>query len=120
MLIVKPEPGHVLCRLDAISDPGALGFVFGEGETRFAGFLVRRGGTVAGYVDSCPHVGVPLAMTPTGYLTPKSDYIMCSTHGALFRLDDGFCVGGPCSGRKLRPWPVESVDGEVRVAPEAE
>jgi len=112
----RPALGHVLCRLDEIEDPGARGFVFGEGEDRFAGFVVRRGETVAGYVDACPHVGVPLALTATGYLTRKGDYIVCSTHGALFQLADGLCVGGPCAGRSLRSWAVEVVGGEVLAA----
>ncbi|MGC1304358.1 MAG: Rieske 2Fe-2S domain-containing protein [Caulobacteraceae bacterium] len=110
----RPEPGHLLCRLDKIGDPGALGFVFGEGDDRFAGFVVRQGEAVRGYVDSCPHVGLPLALTATGYLTRRGDYIMCSTHGALFQPADGLCVGGPCAGRSLRPWPVEVAGEEVR------
>jgi nitrite reductase/ring-hydroxylating ferredoxin subunit len=106
----------MLCRLDQIGDPGALGFVFGEGEARFVGFVVRRGNDVVGYVDACPHVGVPLALTPTGYLTRKGDYLICSTHGAMFRPEDGLCVAGPCSGRSLRPWPVQVLGEEVRAA----
>jgi nitrite reductase/ring-hydroxylating ferredoxin subunit len=111
---VTPPPGQVLCRLEAIADPGALGFSFEAGEARFAGFVVRRGEMVQGYVDACPHVGVPLALTATGYLTPRGDYIVCSTHGALFQPGDGLCVAGPCAGRKLRPWPVEVIAGQVR------
>ena len=113
---MRPPPGHLLCRLDEIADPGARGFVFGEGETRFAGFVVRRGETATGYVDACPHVGVPLALTPTGYLTPRGDYVICATHGAMFQPDDGLCVAGPCVGRRLRPWAVEVAEGEVRVS----
>jgi nitrite reductase/ring-hydroxylating ferredoxin subunit len=115
---VRPAPGHPLCRLDEIADPGARGFVFGEGEARFAGFVVRQGEAVLGYVDSCPHIGVPLAMSETDYLTPRGDYVMCSNHGALFRLEDGLCVGGPCSGRKLRPWAV-AIEGGAVVTAEA-
>ena len=110
----QPPPGLALCELATLDDPGARGFVFqADGET-FRGFVVRRGEVVAGYVDSCPHVGAPLALTPTGYLTRNGDHIICATHGALFRPDDGRCGAGPCVGRSLRPWAVAVDDGWVR------
>ena len=28
-------------------------------------------------------------------------HILCATHGALFRIDDGHCLHGPCLGRSL-------------------
>ncbi len=112
----RPPAGTRLCRLDEIDDPGAKGFRFREGEAVFSGFLVRRGGMVAGYVDSCPHVGWPLAFLGDRYLTRESDLILCSGHGALFRLDDGLCVAGPCAGRALEPWPVAVAGEEVSTA----
>ena len=69
------------------------------------------GGAVAGWIDRCPHAGLPLAMAPNRYLTREGDLILCATHGALFRPTDGKCVGGPCAGKSLWPWPVR-IDGE--------
>jgi nitrite reductase/ring-hydroxylating ferredoxin subunit len=112
----QPPPGLALCELAALDDPGAQGFVFEANGATFRGFVVRRGASVAGYVDSCPHIGAPLALTPTVYLTRAGDHIVCATHGALFRPDDGKCVAGPCAGRSLRPWPVAVQDGWVRTA----
>jgi nitrite reductase/ring-hydroxylating ferredoxin subunit len=66
--------------------------------------VVRSGDTVAGYVDSCPHAGWPLAMFDD-YLTRAGNRILCAGHGALFRLD-GMCVAGPCIGESLALWPV--------------
>jgi nitrite reductase/ring-hydroxylating ferredoxin subunit len=57
-----------------------------------------------------------LALTPTAYLTRTGDHIICSTHGALFRPDNGQCVAGPCVGRSLKPWPVSIHEGWVRTA----
>ncbi len=109
----KPAPGVVLCRLDEIADPGAKGFRFREGARLFAGFVVRRGARVVGYVDSCPHAGGPLALIGDRYLTREKDLILCSTHGALFRPEDGACVAGPCAGDRLEAWAVAVVDGAV-------
>lgn len=108
--------GVPLCRLDSLGDPGARNFVLQIGEAFFHGFVVRRGQTVTGFVDRCPHAGLPLAQELDRYLTRDGDYVLCSWHGALFRPDDGLCVGGPCAGRSLEPWPVTIADGTVRTA----
>lgn len=112
----KTPAGVPLCRLESLADPGARNFVLQIGEAFFHGFLVRRGESVAGYVDRCPHAGLPLAQELDRYLTRDGDFILCSWHGALFRPNDGLCVGGPCAGRSLEPWPVAVEDGTVRTA----
>jgi nitrite reductase/ring-hydroxylating ferredoxin subunit len=112
----EPAPGARLCALSDIAEPGAKGFSYRVGEALFAGFVVRRGGEVWGYVDRCPHAGTPLALNPDRFLTRDGDLILCSTHGALFRLGDGHCVAGPCAGQRLRPWPIAVADGEIRTA----
>ena len=109
----RPPAGVALCRLDEIDDPGAKGFRFREGEAEFAGFVVRSGAVVVGYVDRCPHAGWPLALFDR-YLTRKKDFLLCSGHGALFRPLDGVCVAGPCAGDRLSEWPV-AVAGDAVV-----
>ena len=109
----QPPPGARLCALADIPDPGAKGFLFRQGDYLFLGFLVRKAGDLFGYVDRCPHTGLPLAMLPDRYLTRENDLIICSSHGALFRIGSGACVAGPCVGRSLWPWAVRVEDGEV-------
>ncbi len=111
-----PAPGATLCRLDEIPNPGAKGFTVWTGERMFRGFVVRRGEEVIGYLDRCPHIGTPLTLGDDRYLTRDGGHILCSTHGALFRLEDGLCLAGPCPGRTLPSWPVTVVDGLVAVA----
>ncbi|MGU3315030.1 Rieske (2Fe-2S) protein [Sphingomonas sp. M6A6_1c] len=108
--------GVALAPLAAIADGKARNFVLQMRAGRFHGFVVRRGDGVVGYVDRCPHAGVPLAQTLDDYLTPTGDLIACSWHGALFTLDEGLCVGGPCLGQRLGAWPVAVVDGVVTTA----
>ena len=69
-----------------------------------------------GYVDRCPHAGLPLPQRLDVYLTLDESLIQCSWHGALFRIPDGACVGGPCAGARLTAWPVRIVDGRVQTA----
>ena len=112
-----PAPGTVLCALDEIDDPGARGFDFRQGDAIFAGFVVRRGDEVFGYVDDCPHAGWRLGSLDERYLNRQGDKILCFCHGALFEIEDGAAAAGPCPpGAKLTPWPVAVRDGMVVTA----
>ena len=112
----RPSTGVRLCALDDLADPGAKGFIFREGDAMFLGFVVRLGEAVRGYIDHCPHAGMPLALLPNRYLTREGDLIICSSHGALFRPRDGLCVAGPCAGKSLEHWPVIADAGVVFAA----
>jgi nitrite reductase/ring-hydroxylating ferredoxin subunit len=102
--------------LDLIADGAARNYVLQIGEARFHGFVVRKGEAVFGYVDRCPHAGLPLAQELDRYLTPDGELIMCSWHGAVFTVGEGTCVGGPCVGAKLTPWPVAVSEGRIVTA----
>jgi nitrite reductase/ring-hydroxylating ferredoxin subunit len=112
-----------LCRLHDIDDGRARNFVLQMRAGRFHGFVVRREERVFGYLDRCPHAGMPLAQKLDDYLIPDGSLIACSWHGALFNPDTGLCVGGPCVGQKLSGWPVHVEDGWIKtgaVPPAAE
>jgi nitrite reductase/ring-hydroxylating ferredoxin subunit len=108
--------GVTLGPLSAIPDGGARNYVLQLRAGRFHGFVVRRGDAVFGYVDRCPHMGLPLAQVLDQYLTPGGDLIACSWHSALFAVEDGRCVGGPCGGAALTPWPVVVVEDRIVTA----
>ena len=112
----ETRAGINLGPLDLIADGGARNYVLQIGDKRFHGFVVRRGEAVFGYVDRCPHQGLPLAQTLDQYLTPDGDLIACAWHGAVFMVEAGSCVGGPCVGAKLTPWPVEVSEGRIVTA----
>jgi nitrite reductase/ring-hydroxylating ferredoxin subunit len=106
------RPGRLLCRLADIPDPGSRGF---ERDGR-AIFLVRHGPVIAAYVNSCPHTGGPLDWVEHQFLDLARRHILCATHGALFRLEDGLCLAGPCRGKGLMHVAIEVTAGEVRLA----
>ena len=76
-------------------------------------FVVRRGRLVAACVNSCPHTGGPLDWVPDQFLDLERRHMLCATHGALFRLEDGHCLAGPCAGDQLTAVAVEIVEGVV-------
>ncbi|MFV0625660.1 Rieske (2Fe-2S) protein [Sphingomonas sp. ac-8] len=108
--------GVSLGPLDQIADGRGRAFVLQMRAGRFHGFVVRRGDAAYGYVDRCPHMGLPLAQTLDEYVAPGGELIACSWHAALFTIEDGVCVGGPCMGQRLTPWPVTVQDGLLRTA----
>ncbi len=114
--VFATPPGVTLGPVDLIAEGAARNFVLQLRAGRFHGFVVRRGDEVIGYVDRCPHMGVPLAQQLDGYLSPAGDRIVCSWHGAVFRIEDGECLGGPCPGTRLTPWPVKVQDGKIVTA----
>lgn len=109
-------PNVALCAEADIADPGSRGFVLQIGEAFFHGFVVRKAGQIAGYIDRCPHAGFPLAIELDHYLTPDGSQILCGWHGAIFEPLTGLCTGGPCAGGRLTPWPVTVANGLVRTA----
>jgi nitrite reductase/ring-hydroxylating ferredoxin subunit len=102
-----------LCRANAIAEGEAKGFVLGEGASRIAVFVLRHEGSIRGYVNACPHQGTPLEIFPDRFFDAPGLHLICRTHGALFRPEDGFCVAGPCAGKSLDPVPVRVMDGAV-------
>lgn len=104
---------RVICALEELGDPGARGFTLGEGEWPLRGFVVRRGETIRAYVNHCPHAGFPLNWQPDVFLAPGGQWIRCVMHGALFEIETGDCVSGPCMGHGLQPLGIQVRDGYV-------
>ncbi len=101
--------------LEELDDPGSREFRTGEGDWPFRGFVVRRGEAIFAYRNYCMHVGHPLNWQPDRFLTEDGGLIVCSSHGALYEIDTGVCVAGPCRGAELIPLPVEIRDGKIVV-----
>jgi nitrite reductase/ring-hydroxylating ferredoxin subunit len=112
---VSGDDGFDVCALEALADGAARGFEYTLAGAPRAGFLVRRGAAVFAYRNVCPHAGNPLNWKPDAFLTRDGQRIMCAVHGALFEIESGLCVGGPCTGRSLTALRAEIRDGRVIV-----
>ncbi|MDP2152470.1 MAG: Rieske 2Fe-2S domain-containing protein [Methylotenera sp.] len=77
------------------------------------GFVVRFNQLPYAYVNQCAHVSVELDWTEGEFFTPQGDYLICATHGAHYRPDNGFCVMGPCKGKSLKP--VELIEQNQKI-----
>lgn len=98
-----------LCRVDELEDPGSKGFTVNDLDL----FVVKYDAQIYVYKNLCPHLGVNLEWQEDQFLDSDKNLIQCSTHGALFLIDNGNCVAGPCAGDKLKALPFYIKDGEI-------
>ncbi|MBU1460838.1 MAG: Rieske (2Fe-2S) protein [Gammaproteobacteria bacterium] len=74
---------------------------------------IRKDGTLYVYKNRCPHRGIPLEWLPDQFLDSSGSLIQCATHGALFLIDSGKCVAGPCAGQALQALPYVEQNGTI-------
>lgn len=98
-----------LCHTDALNDPDSLGF------DQHGIFVVCRDGQYFAYRNRCPHLGVELNWTENQFLDRDDALIQCATHGALFVVETGECVAGPCLGDCLEAVTLVERDGELHL-----
>lgn len=107
----------ILCNISEIQDPGSLEFAVETSAGVLEIFLIRKGKNVYGYHNQCPHTGVCLNWMPDQFLDLSGSLIQCATHGALFRIEDGYCLRGPCAGENLKKFELTiEDDGEIYCA----
>jgi nitrite reductase/ring-hydroxylating ferredoxin subunit len=110
---------HGLCALAALPEGQAALIEAPGGLLEDALVLVRRGQRVDGYVNKCPHMGFSLDWKTERIVIGDGKFLRCVHHGAVFRVEDGVCVAGPCLDESLTKVALEIVDGEVRLSAEA-
>ncbi len=116
----EPAPGRegdgarLLCGGSELPDGGdGVRFeVRHKGETVPA-FAIRHGGRVYAYINRCAHISMELDWNPGKFFDAEGEYLICSTHGALYAPDSGACRGGPCRGAGLTQLAVFEAEGKV-------
>jgi len=86
-----------LCNVAELEDGKSLGFSSHLGPV----FAIKYDAQVFVYQNECPHLGVKLEFRENEFLDPDGSLIQCSTHGALFEIETGHCLSGPCQGKHL-------------------
>lgn len=91
-------------------------FIFSDefGQERH-GFVLLWEEELRSFENRCPHWKTPLNTHGDGLLHRREGMLVCHTHGALFRPDDGYCVIGPCEGDRLTKLELHPTDEEAIV-----
>ena len=109
---IKTTPLKI-CELNQINDGESEGFTIEINGIKKHYIVIRKKQHAFVYLNSCPHIGSPLDFIAGRFLTPDKKFIICSTHGALFRINDGFCISGPCAEKTLQSIPVKILNGDI-------
>lgn len=104
-----------LCHIDDIDEQHSKSLAYGDSQL----FAVKKNGQVYLYQNHCPHLGVELNWQKDQFLDIDGALIQCSTHGALFVIEDGLCVAGPCLGQALKAIPFQLINDQLCIHPDA-
>jgi len=81
------------------------------------GLLLRdESGVIVAYRNLCRHLPVPLDGGTGELLSEDGMHLVCGTHGATYRVHDGYCVEGPCEGMALLPLTVRVAGDDLFVS----
>ncbi|MCB9591368.1 MAG: metallophosphoesterase [Sandaracinaceae bacterium] len=98
-----------LCPKAELSSTEPRPIVWGRlenGRPREVLVLATPAGEPRAYVNVCMHLPVPLDGGSRQFMNLAKTHLMCGTHGALYRLEDGYCTEGPCEGSTLEALPI--------------
>lgn len=103
--------GFRLCASADLTENEARAFRSPAGEV----IVVSRDGQIYAYHNSCPHLGINLEFNPDEFMDSENYFLICSNHGALFQVEDGLCVSGPCQGESLLSVPIHIHEGHIEL-----
>lgn len=67
------------------------------------GFVVRKGKDYFAYQNLCKHLPVTLDLNDNSFFNHDKSHLQCQMHGAVYEMQTGLCIGGPCEGARLNP-----------------
>ena len=102
-----------LCNLSDIEEGACKSFDMADHSL----FAIKKLGQIYLYYNRCPHAGLPLNWFPDKFLDRDGELIQCTSHGALFQINSGRCVAGPCPGRSLKTAAFEIHNNQILFTP---
>ena len=93
--------------LDELKDGQTKKFLIRRPDRVTEAFLIRRGKDYHAYLNLCRHWMVGLDYDDNDFLTEDGNWVVCKSHGALYKTETGECESGPCNGAALYRVPLE-------------
>jgi nitrite reductase/ring-hydroxylating ferredoxin subunit len=75
--------------------------------------VIHRKGRLYGYRNECPHMNLPLSNRSKGIFDKDQGHLVCIQHAAVFDIENGRCVKGPCLGMELESVNIETNNGKL-------
>ncbi|WP_209311939.1 Rieske (2Fe-2S) protein [Bradyrhizobium frederickii] len=109
-----PAEGTILCHANDVGEGSFKSIKSGPAD--FPILIVRSAGTLAAYVNACPHQYLPLDHRGDNLLSADGTVLRCTNHSAGFRVRDGVGVEGLGLNCALDAIPIAVDDqGRIRV-----
>ena len=102
-----------LCKTTEIPEHGCKEFSLTTKHNELSLFIVHKDDQLYAYKNNCPHTGASLNWQQDQFLDLDNSFIQCSIHNALFEIDSGYCIAGPCSGSSLHELDLNIQDNEI-------
>ncbi len=77
--------------------------------------LLGDDGEPRAYLNRCRHLPIPIDSGSRQFLTADGRRLLCGTHGAQFRRNDGVCTTGPCLSLSLDALTLSEEAGELYI-----
>ena len=107
---------QLVCASGDLSDGGdGVRFDVERNGESVPAFAIRHGGRVYAYLNRCAHIAMELDWKPGKFFDAEGEYLICSTHGALYAPESGACRGGPCRGAALSGLDVIEARGKIYI-----
>jgi len=103
----------LITSLSEIADPGSKGLSVDQQGMKLDLFVIKKDSKINVYKNSCPHTQGPLDWTPDQFLDLDNNHIQCANHGALFEINSGLCIYGPCKAESLQALPFTIRDDNI-------
>jgi len=82
----------------------------------FQGFVVKKGGRYFAYQNLCQHLPITLDLRDSDFFTHDKQFLQCHMHGAMYEVETGFCIAGPCQGARLVALELQEEEGRVVIS----
>lgn len=111
------DTSRLICSSGELTEGGkGVRFTVERNGREEAAFVVRYDGVPRAYLNRCQHVPVELDWMEGEFFDHSGLHLVCSTHGAAYLPESGFCIAGPCKGRRLQSVTVEETGGQIWLA----
>ena len=87
---------------DLQGDGSTVKFEYQKASATQSGFAVLFEGKYHAYLNQCRHLPIELDYKPNEFMDDQKEWIVCSTHGAIYHPASGECISGPCRGERLQ------------------